>query len=872
MFRALFRRSRFESDMADELGFHVQARAEDLVRTGVPREEANRRARMEFGAVESYKEECRRARGLRVFDELRGDLLYAFRMLRKNPGFALVAVLSLALGIGANTLIFSVLNGLFLRPLPIEEPDRVYFLQRDGRFANQSFPDFRDLRDRNRSFTGIMAYRIAPVSIEKGGAPVRAWGYLATGNYFDVLGVRPALGRFFHAVDDVKPGANPLVVLGYDYWQTRFSGDARALGSTIRINRLPYTIIGVAPPGFRGTELFYMPDLWVPMMMQAQIEPGNPWLENRDTYDAWVCGRLRPGITTQEAQADLDLVAAQIAREFPRSHERYRLKLTRPGLLGDVLRGPVQAFTAGLLGLAALVLMAACANLASTLTARAADRRREVAVRASIGAGTGRLVRQFLTETLALAMAGGAAGCALAVILAKLLSGRHGLIDFPSGVDVTADWRVFAFALTLSAAAGMLFGLAPARYAMRVDLNSALKGTDSGRRLSRQVAFRDLIVGVQIALCVVLVAGCFLSVRGLQHALRMPLGFEPRGVSVISFELGLAGYDRNAGNNFQRRALMAVQALPGVDSAAYSNSLPLTLDQSHTRLYPEDKPNPRLSDGVGAAYYQVSPGFFRTLGIRLIAGRDFDWHDDAKSPRVAILNRTLATRLLGGVNVVGRRFRYGELIQVAGVVEDAKTETLTEDPEPCVYWPMLQSYNATTTLVARSHAPETEMVAAMRRAVQRLDEGLPLYQTGSLEQLIGFAYFPMQAAVSALSAFGLLALVLAATGIHGVVAYAVARRTREIGIRVAAGARPVDVLRLVVSRMAILIAAGGALGVVLTIAAGRVLSNIVYLISPRDPVTLASVCITMVAVAAASCWMPARRAVRIDPMAALRYE
>jgi predicted permease len=793
-------------------------------------------------------------------------------MLRKSPGFTLVAVFSLALGIGANTLIFSVLNGLFLRPLPINNPQRVYFLQRDGRFATQSFPDYRDLRERNRSFTGVAAYRIAPVSIENAGAAIRAWGYLATGNYFDVLGVRPALGRLFHAADDVKAGANPAVVLSYDYWQTRFSGDVSVLGSMIRINRLPYTIIGVAPPGFRGTELFYMPDLWVPMMMQAQIEPGNPWLEARDTYNAWVCGRLRPGVTTQQAQADLNLVAAQIAREYPRSHEGYRLKLARPGLVGDMLRGPVQAFTGGLLGLAALVLLAACANLASILTARAADRRREVAVRASIGAGTGRLVRQFLTEAIVLSMAGGAAGCALAAMLAKLLSGRHGLMDFPSGVDVTADWRVFLFAFAVSAVTGILFGLAPARYAMRIDLNTALKGADSGRRVGRRVSFRDVIVGVQVALCVVLVSGCFLSVRSLQRALRMPLGFEPRGVSVVSFELALAGYNRKVGSDFQRRALTAVQALPGVDSAAYSNSLPLTLDQSSTRVYPEDKPNPRLADGVGAAYYQVSPGFFRTLGMRLIAGREFDWHDDAKAPRVAIINQTLAKRLFGKVNAVGRRFRSGELIQVAGVVEDAKAQTLTEDPEPCVYWPILQNYNSTTTLVARSHAPEAEVVAALRRAVQHIDEGLPLYQTGSLEQLIGFAYFPMQAAVSALSAFGLLALVLAATGIHGVVAYAVTRRTREIGIRVAAGARPVDVLRLVVSRMAILIAAGGALGVVVTIAAGRVLSNIIYLISPRDPMTLASVCITIIAVAAASCWMPARRAVRIDPMAALRYE
>jgi predicted permease len=611
------------------------------------------------------------------------------------------------------------------------------------------------------------------------------------------------------------------------------------------------------------------------MMMQAQVEPGNPWLNERATLNTWIVGRLKPGVSTAQAEANLNAIAADLARQYPWPNEGLKFKLARPGLVGDTIRGPVKAFTAGVLALAGLVLLAACANLASLLTARTADRRREIAIRLSIGAGRGRIVRQLLTESLLLSMAGGLAGYALAIFLSSALSAWQAPMDFPVRFDVNADWRVFLFAFAISTMAGVLFGLAPARHVSRTDMNAVLKGADGGLVTGRRFAFRDILVALQVALCFVLVSGCLLSLRGLQHALTMPLGFQPRGVAVAAFELGLAGYSKPDGENFQRRALDALKQLPGVSSAAYSNSVPLSIDQSHNSIYPEDQPNRKPLNARNAVYYQVSPDFFRTMQIRLVAGRDFNWRDDPQSPLVAIVNQAFARKILYSDNPVGKRFRFGPrgpLAEVIGVVNDGKYESLTESPRPVVFKPILQSYNSTTTLLVRSALPEGQMVAQMRRAVAQLDPGLPLYGTGSLQQMLGFAFFPSQAAAVALSAFGVLAIVLAATGINGLVAYAVSRRVREIGIRMAIGARPSEVLRLVLARMAALLMAGAILGLALAIAAGQVLASVIYQASPRDPLALAAVALTMSGIGILSCWAPARRALRIDPMVALRYE
>ena len=871
----LFGRERRTSELREEFCAHLAMEEQENLESGMSREEAHYAALRCFGNVTLAQEGSTEMWGWNSIETFLQDLRYAWRMLRRNPGFTAVAVLSLALGVGANALVFSVVNALLLRSLPVERPDQLVFLETKSGIT-QSFPNYRDLRDRNKAFSGLVGYRLVPMEFESASGATRIWGLLATGNYFDMLGLRPVMGRFFHQADDLHAGASPYAVLSYSAWRGRFGGDSGIVGKTVRINRLPYTVLGVAPPDFHGTELWYWPEVWVPMMMEPQIEnyPDAGWLDNRGTWDTWVLGRLKPGASKTQALANLNTIAAQLAREHPDNNEGLQFKLAEPGLAGDYFGGPAKAFTLGVLGLAALVLLAACANLAGLLTARARDRQREIAIRLSIGARRARVVRQVLTETLVLSLAGGAAGYTLAFVLSQALTRWRAPMDIPVQFDVNPDWRVFLFASVVSIVAGALFGSAPAWRAAKTDANSVLKGAATSS-VRRRLAFRDVLVVLQVALCFVLVTTCLISLRGLQQSLKMRLGFEPQGVSVVAFDLGLAGYSEEKGRAFQQRVLDAVKQLPGVRSAAYSNSVPLSIDQSTTTVFPGDKPALRPSEGTSANYYEVSPGYFETIGTKLLAGRDFNWHDDAKAPRVAIVNRAFGRQVLHSESAAGKRFRQGpkgSLVEVAGVVEDGKYQSLTESQQPAVFWPMLQNYNGTTTLEVRSSIPAAQMVREMRQAVAGLDPELPLYGTGSVDQMLGFAFFPTHAAAIALSAFGVLAIMLAVTGIHGLVSYAVARRVREIGIRMAVGARPSQVLRLVLGRTMALLAVGSAIGLVASLAAGQVLASVVYGASSRDPRTLLAVLATIVVLGLISSWTPTRRALGIDPIAALRCE
>jgi predicted permease len=804
---------------------------------------------------------------------VRQDLRYAVRVLLKAPGFTMVAVLTLALGIGANTAVFSLVNALVLRPLPVEHSDDLAFLENAHYGPSQSFPNYRDLRDRNHTFAGLLGYRMAPMELETNGGAERIWGYLVTGNYFDVLGVRPALGRFFAQSDDVHPGASPYAVLSYNAWQSRFGGDPAIVGKTIRINRLPYTVFGVTPIGFHGTEIFYWPDVWVPMMMEPRIESFN-WLDVRNTWDTFVIGRLKPNVSRGQAEADLNALAVEMIRQFPSENEGLRFKLAKPGLIGDLIGGPVAAFAFGVFVLAALVLLAACTNLASMFLARATDRQRELAVRLAIGANRSRVVRQVLTETLVLSLLGGGAGYLLATSVSEALSHWRAPMDFPVQFSINPDWRVFLFTLAGSIIAAALFGSAPAWRASRTDPNVALRGASSTWAPSRRFAFRDVLIVVQVSLCFVLISASFLSLRGLQQALRMELGFQPLHVSTAAFELGSAGYSEERGRAFQRQALETIQQLPGVQSASYSNSVPLSIDQSHTGVFPADKTDLRPSDRVTVIFYQVSPGFFTTIGTKLLAGREFTWHDDAKSPAVAIVNLAFAKRIFHAEHPIGKTFPGydGRPVEVVGIVSDGKYESLTESQQPVLFWSVLQNYNSTTTLEVKSSLPATQMVGQIRQVIARIDPQLPLYGVGSLEQMLGFAFLPTRAAAIALSAFGILAIMLAATGIHGLVAYAVSRRTREIGIRMAIGARPAQVLRVVLGKTAALLLFGSLIGLLLSLAASQVMASIVYSAKPRDPLVIVAVWFAIALLGLLASWSPARRATRVDPLVALRYE
>lgn len=454
---ALFKRSTIEHELDDELRLHIERQVETHLNAGLDRDEALRRVRLEFGGLDQVKEEYRDALGVRFIDDLWRDVRYAVRALRRSPMFATTAVISVALGVGANTLVFSVVNALVLKPLPVSDPDGVMFVQRVGSFVSHSFPAYRDLRDRNVTFEGLAGYRITMMEVDANQSATHEWGYLATGNYFDLLGLTPAVGAFFHHSDDVVPGASPYAVLSYDYWRARFGGSPSVVGSTIRINRLPYTVLGVAPADFYGTEVFYRPNIWVPMTMQAQIEVGNPWLENRNTSNTWVIGRLKPGVSVGQAESNLNAISRQLAQEHATHSEGATIKLTRPGLVGDAVGGPARAFAFGVLALAGLVLLTACANLASTLAARGTDRQRELAIRLSIGAGRGRIVRQLLTETVVLASVGGAVGAVGATVAARALSSWQLPIALPVQLDLHPDARVFAFAFLVSLVAGVGF-------------------------------------------------------------------------------------------------------------------------------------------------------------------------------------------------------------------------------------------------------------------------------------------------------------------------------------------------------------------------------------------------------------------------------
>lgn len=867
----LHRQRQFDSEMEEELRFHAAMKAGAYRADGADAEEAHYAALRRLGNPTELRERSRDMWGWRWLEAFAQDTRYAFRVLRKSPAFTLLAVVSLALGIGANTVVFSVLNALVLKALPVADAARVYFVNNSGGPA-QSFPNYRDIRDRNAVFESLFAYRIAMMSLDDNGGAHRVWGYLVTGNYFESLGIKPALGRFFTPAEDAHPNASPYAVISYACWQDRFGGDPQVAGKDIRINGHPYTVLGVAPRAFHGTEVFYWSEIWVPMTMQPQIE-GHSWLDERNTHNSWVAGRLKPGVTVQQAEANLGVIAAQLAHDYA-SNEGMGLTLSVPGVAGSAGREPTRAFAGGVMLMAALVLLAACANLASLLAARMADRSRDLAIRVSIGAGGGRIVRQLLTESLWIAMLGGAAGCALAAVLLRLLSQWRAPLDFPVQFDVTPDWRVFLFAFAAALSTGLLFGIGPARHAWKAAPALHLKGSATPRS-GRRWAARDVLLPVQIALCCVLVTASLVAVRGLMRSFQTPLGFRPDGAAVIGYDVGLAGYNEDQGRVFQQRALEAVAHLPGVESAAYSSSVPLSIDQSSTTVYSESTTDFRPKNAHSAGTYRVAPGYFQTAGTRLLAGREFTPQDKPNAPRVAIVNQTFARSVTGAADAVGRRFRLGAggpLYQIVAIVEDGKYETLTEVPKPAVFFPILQNYSSTIVLMVRSRRPESELAAEMREAIGRLDPHLAIYGVGSLHQMLGLVYLPMHAAVVALGAFGVLALMLSITGIYGLAAYTVSRRVREIGIRVAIGARPVQVLRLIFARAGVLVAAGATAGLVLGMAAAHVLASIVYQASPRDPVVIGASVLAIAGVGLAAALGPARRALRIDPVQALRHE
>lgn len=805
------------------------------------------------------------------------DLRLALRRLRQNPTFSAVAVLTLALGIGANTAIFSIINAALLRPLPVARPSELVSLNETlggNTFPSMSYLNYRDMRDRNTVLSGLVAYRFLPASLGLPGSSQRLWGYLVTGNYFDMLGVKAVRGRVLRADDDVKPGGHPVAVLTYPCWQKRFGGDPAAIGRTVKFNGMDFTILGVTPPGFFGTELYFVPDVFFPMMMQKQLEGGSGYLERRDTSNIFVAGRMKPGVTMARAEAGLNSVARGLAAEYPKEDGGMKIVVTPPGLAGNYIRGAVIGFAGALFGVSCLVLLVACTNLASMLMARAADRRKEIAMRLAVGAARATLVRQLLTENLVIAILGGAGGALLALWISDALAGWRPPTDIPLVINASPDGRVFAFALLVSMVTTLLFGLLPALQATRASLLGALKNEALSERL-RHWQLRDYMVATQVGLSAVLLVCSVLVVRSLQRALDAPIGYNAKGAVTASFDLNIQGYSEARGREFQHRLLDQVRAIPGIESAALVDWLPLSLNSSSDAVYVEGEPIPKPAEAPIAYDFSVSPDYFRAMQTKLLSGREFDARDKQDGTRVAVVNKAFVDRLMHGQDPIGKRFRTspdGKPIQIVGVAEDGKYFSLAERREAAWWGPLEIWYSANAALVARTNLNPNQALRLIQDAAKDLDPALPLYSPGTLVQHLDLPLFPARMAASALGAFGVLALILAATGIYGVMAYAISRRTREIGIRMAIGASQGQVLAIVARRAVLLIGSGTVVGLGLAMAAGRFLQQILYGVQPTDPLTLAIVLLMMLVIASVACWIPARRAIRINPVTALRQE
>src|SRR5215471_8095910 len=660
------------------------------------------------------------------------DIQYGFRNLVKRPGYTAIALATLALGIGANTAIFSLISTVLLRPLAATHPEQLVEVygttHRGADYTLVSFLNYKDYRDRNNVFSGLLVYRFAPMSISHDGRNERVWGYLVSGNYFDTLGIRPFLGRYFVPEEDQTRSSHPVAVITYASWQKRFASQ-NVIGQQLRINGTTFTIVGVAPNSFTGTEVAYLPEVFVPTMMAPQIEPGSTYLEGRADDNLFVVGRLKPGVNMAQAESALGTIATQLGQEYPHENEGRGVRLLTPGLFLPDIRNSVIGFSGVLMGVVVLVLLLACVNLANLLLARATERRKELAIRLAMGASRARIIRQLITEAVMLSLGGGLGGLLLAVWINALVSSMKFPSDLPLVIYLRVDWRVLAFAFSVSLVTGIAFGLLPALQSSRPDLIPALKDEQSmgGFRRSR---LRNGLVIVQVALSLVLLVCAGLVVRSLQVAQKTRPGFSPENAVTLSFDLGLQGYTKEKGRAFQKEILQRAQALPGIRSVALVSTLPLSLDYSFDSIYVEGQAVTGTSNLPVAIPNGISPNYFRTMEIPL-RGRDFTDADDKDQLRVAIVNETFARRFFPGREAIGGRFNFNgpdqPFWEIVGVAADGKYNTLGEDPQPAFYRPLLQDYNTRTSLVARTRGDSKAVIAALRAELQALDPALPTY-------------------------------------------------------------------------------------------------------------------------------------------------
>ncbi len=813
-----------------------------------------------------------------MFDTLLQDIRFGFRTLLKNPGLTGIAVLSLALGIGANTTIFSWVQAVLLRPLPgVSDPDSLVVLATkspSGSPISCSYPDFVDFRDHNEVFSGVTTFDMQAMSLSDGGRAERVYGAIVSGNYFDVLGVAASPGRTFLPEEDRDPGSHAVAVISHGLWQRRFNSDPGLLNRTVTINGHPFTIVGIAPENFGGTVVGLGLDIWVPMMMQQQVVPGDKLLEQRGNRWLQSLARLKPGVTISQAESSINTVAGQLAQEYPRSNEGMTAALyplwNSPWGAGFLLKPVLLVMTA----VVGLVLLIACANVANLLLSKAVGRRKEIAIRLALGASRLRLIRQLMTESVLLALVGGLGGLLVAYWGAGLLLAFAPTTDIPVKLATDLDGRILIFTLVVSVLTGLIFGLAPALQTSNPNLINTLKdaGGRSGGGQARS-RLRNLLVVFQVALSLLLLICAGLFLKSLKNGQTLDPGFNPNNMLLVSYDLFPNGYTPERGTLFHDQMVERIKAMPGVESATVAHRVPLGFGGSSSSHAQIDGYQPRPGEEINIFTNNVGLNYFATMGIPLTEGREFTAQDNKDSNRVAVINQTMARRYWGDRDPLGSQIRIGDTkLEVVGVARDGKYQFLGEDPKPFMYMPIAQSYRSEVVLQIRTSGPPEEMLPAVRQEVRAMDPDLPLYEIKSMTDHLAISVFPQRIAATLLGILGMLALVLASVGLYGVITYSVSQRTHEIGIRMALGARTSDVLKLVVRQGMMLALIGVAIGLLAAFGLTRFLSSLLYGVSATDLITFLATPLLLSLVAFIATLIPARRAAKVDPMTALRYE